>query len=84
MLYALLASLPWAATVAYLIHTNAVSAAGFRRERHEWATERQSLLDRIQAPQQEIAAQVAERHRSDEPLYVDFDDDDEFWKAKAS
>lgn len=47
--------------------------AQYAQERRDWAAERVSLLNRIQAP--EIARYESQEEPSEEPLYVPFDDD---------
>lgn len=77
MLTALLASLPWAAVLVYVLHVHAQDSA-------EWRKERRDLLNRIQAPeaaQKQAAIEIPQI--PDEPPYVGWDNDEEFHEART-
>lgn len=68
--------IPFTLTCLALIAYCAYREWGFTRERREWRSEREKLLDRIQAP--ELAALPAL-----EPVaYVAPDDDEGWWAAQ--
>ena len=88
MLTLLLAGLPWAGIVAFLIHTH----RGQDRERFEAlvaereaaAVERRTLLNRIQAPEAaRKQAEVEIPKIPDEPPYVPWGDTEAFHRAHA-
>ena len=88
MLTLLLAGLPWAGVVAFLIHSHrAQDRERFEAlvaEREAAAVERRTLLNRIQAP--EAARKQAEieiPQIPDEPPFVPWDDDTAFHEARG-
>jgi hypothetical protein len=64
--------------VAALLYREYQHGKALEAERAEWRLERVALLNRIQAPEIEVAKQFDARGTKQ---FVGFDDDDAYWEA---